>query len=348
VGSIVGREDAELVCRYWNVTDDGNFEGRSIAHTTIGLPELARAVGRSTEEAARAIERARGLLYRTRQTRIPPLRDEKVIVAWNALMISALAEAGRTLDVPRYVDAAVTASDFLWSALRRDGRLLHTWARGEAKQPAFLDDHAFLAAACLDLYEATSDPRQLARARALTALLDAHFHDERGGYFYTANDAEVLIARSKSGADGALPSGNAVAALVHLRLHALTEDDAYRGRAEELLRLYHDAAADQPFAYTTLLEALERYADTPVEVVIVGHPGGDDTRALWDVARRTYLAHRTLVRVGPDDPNPPAMARQRPAVDGRATAYVCHRFACSAPTTDPGELGRLLAAATRR
>jgi hypothetical protein len=347
VAALVGPEDAELVCRYWDVTDEGNFEGHSIAHTTITPAELGRLFGRSEEDTRRAIERARALLYQARQSRVPPLRDEKVIVAWNALMISALADAGRVLDVARYLDAAVAAADFLWSALRRDGRLLHTWARGQAKQPGFLDDHAYLAAASLDLYEATSDRRHLERARELIALLDAHFHDERGGYFYTANDAETLIARSKSGADGALPSGNAVAALVHLRLHALTDDDAHRRRAEELLRLYHDAAAEQPFAYTTLLEALERYAETPVEVVVVGRPDADDTRALRDVARRTYLPHRTFVQVAPDDADPPALARERPAVDGRATAYVCHRFTCSTPTTDPAELSRLLAAATR-
>jgi len=346
VAALVGPADADLVCRYWDITDEGNFEGRSIAHTTLTVPELARQCGRSVDATAEAIDRARGLLYEARHKRIPPLRDEKIITAWNALMISALADAGRVLDV-RYVDAAVAAADFLWGRLRRDGRLLHIWAHGSAKQPAFLDDHAFLAAACLDLYEATADRRHLDRAGELMAVLDDHFHDERGGYFYTPSDGESLIARSKSGADGALPSGNAIATLVHLRLHALTGDARHGARAEELLRLYHDAAAEQPFAYATYVEALEWYAETPIEVVIVGRPESDDARALWEVARTTYLPRRILVRVAPGDPDPPALARERPAAEGRATAYVCHHFTCSSPTTDPAELAGLLAAATR-
>jgi uncharacterized protein YyaL (SSP411 family) len=127
----------------------------------------------------------------------------------------------------------------------------------------------------------------------------------------------------------------------------LTDDVRHRDRAEELLRLYHAAAAEQPFAYVTLLEALEWYAETPIEVVIVGEPDAPDTRDLWDVARATYLPQRHLVRVSPADRDVPAVARDRPAVGGRATAYVCRRFTCSAPTTEPAALGELLAAAIR-
>jgi uncharacterized protein YyaL (SSP411 family) len=138
VATIVGAADAELVCRYWDVTEEGNFEGHSIAHTTIGVDELARLFGRSPDDARSAIERARALLYQARLKRVPPLRDEKVITSWNALMIGSLADAGRALGIDRYVDAAVGAADFLWSAARRDGRLMHVWAAGAAKQLAFL------------------------------------------------------------------------------------------------------------------------------------------------------------------------------------------------------------------
>jgi hypothetical protein len=347
VGSVVGVDDAELVCRYWDITDDGNFEGANIAHVPHDLEDVARQFGRTAEQAAEAIERGRRLLYAARQRRVAPLRDEKVIVAWNALMISALADAGRVLDAPQYVDAAAAAADFLFSALRHDGRLLHVWARGAAKQLAFLDDHAFLAAACLDLYEATADTRHIDRARDLMAALDTRFRDERGGYFFTPTDGEALISRTKSGADGALPAGNAVATLVHLRLHVLTGDDVHLARAEELLRVYHDAAAEQPFAYATYLEALGWHAETPIEVVIVGEEEHAGTRAMWDLVRGTYLAHHMLVRSRSDDPAPVAPARDRPARDGAPTAYVCHRFTCSAPTTDVGRLSELLAEATR-
>jgi uncharacterized protein YyaL (SSP411 family) len=348
VAALLGAADADLACRHWGITPEGNFEGRSIAHRAADVAELATSTGRQPDEVRATIERSRERLYAARARRVPPLRDEKIIVAWNALVIGALAEAGRVLDVPAYVDAAEKAVAFIDSAMRRsDGRLLHVWARGAAKQLGFLDDHAFLASALLDLYEATADRRHLERARELVTTLERRFHDPRGGYFFTPDDGETLITRSKSGADGALPSGNAVAALVHLRLHALTGDDVHQERAEEILHLYHDAAAEQPFGFATYLEALERYAETPVEVVIVGRADDSDARAMWDVVRTTYLPHRVLVRADLDDPNSPAPARERPSLAGRPTAYVCHRFTCSAPTTDPAELARLLADATR-
>jgi hypothetical protein len=347
VAAVVPPGDAELVCRYWDITAEGNFEGHNIAHPTASIDQIAAAFGRRPDEVRDVIARARAALRAVRATRVPPLRDEKILTSWNALMISALADSGRVLGEPRYLDAAVGAADFLWASLRRDGRLLHVWAGGASKQSAFLDDHAYLAAACLDLYEATADRRHLERAERAVDLMETYFHDaQRGGYFFTPSDGEALITRSKSGADGALPSGNAVAALVHLRLHAVTGKDVYRNRAEELLRAYHLAASEQPFAYATYFEALERHVRGSVEVVLVGRSDDAGMSALWDVARSTYLPHHVLVRVTPDDPETPLVARDRPARDGRATAYVCRGFTCSAPTHEPSELARLLAEPT--
>src|SRR5437016_5500933 len=202
-----------------------------------------------------------------RAERVPPLRDEKVLTSWNALAIGTFAEAGRVLRAPRFVDAAVRAAEFVWTRLRAGGKLLHVWAGGQAKQDAYLDDHAFLAAALVDLYEATGHPHHLARARELVAALDARFHDgAAGGYFFTAVDAERLITRQKSGTDGSVPAGNAVAAHALLRLHHLTGEAGYRTRAEEILRLYHDEAAKNPFAYAHLLQALEFSTEGPTEV----------------------------------------------------------------------------------
>src|SRR5207248_1380459 len=178
---------------------------------------------RIPEDAASALARARARLLAARAERVPPLRDEKVLTSWNALAIGTFAEAGRVLRAPRFVDAAVRAAEFVWTRLRAGGKLLHVWAGGQAKQDAYLDDHAFLAAALVDLYEATGHPHHLARARELVAALDARFHDgAAGGYFFTAVDAERLITRQKSGTDGSVPAGNAVAAHALLRLHHLT------------------------------------------------------------------------------------------------------------------------------
>jgi len=344
VAALIGPADADLVCRWWDITEEGNFEGRSIAHLTVTVEQLAKLFGRTPADAAATIARARATLYDARQRRVPPLRDEKILTSWNALMIGTLAEAGHVLGERRYVAAAAAGVEFLWTQVRDGEQLLHVWTAGQARQPAFLDDHAFLASALVDLYEATADSTFLARAEALVAALHARFHDDAGGgYFYTSHDAEALIARPKSGADGSLPSGNAVLAHTLLRLHALTGSERDRGRAEEILRLYHDAARQSPFGFTTYFQALELYSEGATEVVIVGGREDPDATALWRVAAETYLPHRLLVRTEPGSQVVPPPARDRPAVGGRATAYVCRHFACSAPVTAPDELRALLA-----
>jgi uncharacterized protein len=344
VRAVVGAADAELVCRYWDITDEGNFEGRSIAHVTVDIEQVARTLGRAPDDAAAAIARARQALLAARAARVAPLRDEKILVAWNALLIGTLAEAGRVLDARRFVEAAERAAGFLWTELRRGGRLLHGWAAGRARGGAFLDDHAFLASALVDLYEATGDRLHLARAEELVAALEARFHDAAGGgYFYSAHDEERLIARTKNGADGSLPSGNATAALVLLRLHHLTANDAYRARAEEILRLWASEAARNPFGFATWLQALELWTSGPVEVVIVGDPAAPETAALRRETAAIYLPNRVLVPTRPGEGEPLPVARDRPAVDGRPTAYVCRGFACSPPVTEPAALRALLA-----
>ncbi len=343
VARLVDPADVELVRRYWDVTPGGNFEGKSIAHVTVSVEEVARMFGRTPADAAAALERARARMLAARATRVPPLRDEKILASWNGLAIGTFAEAGRVLRAPRFVEAAERAAEFVWTAMRSGDRLLHVWARGAAKQDAFLDDHAFLASALVDLYEATGSRMYLERAEALVRALDARFHDDdAGGYFFSAHDAERLIARTKSGVDGSLPSGNAVAAHVLLRLHHLTGDGAYRTRAEEILRLYHDEATRNPFGYAAYLEALELAVEGPTEVVVVAPPGAGDADALWATVASVYLPHRVLVTAAPGEPTPLAPARDRPPVDGRATAYVCRNFTCAPPVTDGAALRSLL------
>jgi uncharacterized protein YyaL (SSP411 family) len=345
VGRHVDPPDVDLVCRYWDISEEGNFEGKSIPHVTLSVEQVAKMFGRSPAEAASAIERARTRLLAARSTRVPPLRDEKILVAWNGLMIGTLAEAGRVLGAPRFVNAAAQAADFIWERLRGAGRLLHGWARGEAKQAAYLDDHAFLAAALLDLYEASGERARIEQAKELVAFLEAQFRDPAGGgYFFAPHDGERLIARSKSGADGSLPSGNAVAALVLLRLHHLTGESRYRQRAEEILRLYHDEASQNPFAYATYLQALEYYLEGPTEVVVVGDQSSPEARALWQAVASTYLPHRVLVAARAGETEPLAPARDRPALDGQSAAYVCRHFTCSAPVADAVALRALLEA----
>jgi uncharacterized protein YyaL (SSP411 family) len=350
IAAVVPSEDVDLVCRWWDITPEGNFEHKNIPHLTITIEQLAKMFGRTTDGAAASIASARERLYEARSRRIPPERDEKILTSWNALVIGTLAEAGRVLGVARYVSAAAAAAEFIWTQMRDGDRLLHGWAQGRAKQDAFLDDHAFLASACLDLFEATGDVRQFERAESLMEAVDARFHDDEGGaYFFTPHDGETLIARSKSAADGAIPSGNGTAAVVLLRLHTLTDDERWRNRAEEILRLYHAAAIKNAFGYTTYLEALERWSQGPTEVVVIGEPTDPVVEAMWRVVAERFLPNRILVRQNSRNMTQSvAPARNRPAVENRATAYVCRDFACSRPVTDPHELRSLLAPTTSR
>ncbi len=343
VAAVVEPADRDLVCRYWDISMAGNFEGSSIPHITLSVLQVAQLFGRTPDDATTAIRTARTRLLAARAGRSAPLRDEKILVAWNALAIGTLAEAGRVLGAPRFVDAARQAIEFIWTQVRAGDQLLHVWTAGRARGGAYLDDHAFLASALVDVFEATGERAMLTRAQALVAQLEARFRDaEGGGYFFTAHDHERLIVRGKNGSDGSLPAGNAVAAHVLLRLSHLTGDPAYRVRAEEILHLYHGAAAEHPFAYATYLQVLEYYHQGPTEVVIVGRCDAPDTNALWQVVASTLVPHRVLVGVEPGDPDPLAPACNRPAVDGRATAYVCRNSTCSAPVTDPTALRALL------
>jgi uncharacterized protein YyaL (SSP411 family) len=343
VAAVVPERDRELVSRYWDITEEGNFEGRNIAHVSLPMDDLARSFGRDPADVAAALARSRGALYEARSRRVAPLRDEKVLTSWNGLAIGVFAEAGRVLGVDGYVEAAVATADFLWNELRRDGRLLHTWFAGRAKQEAFLDDHALFAAGLLDLYAATGEARHLERARELMASLEARFHDpEAGGYFYTPSDGERLIARTKPGADGSLPSGNGVATVVLLRLAALTGIGHYGRRAEEILRLFQEPLTRNPFSYVTFVEALERHLGAGTEVVLIG-PAGLDMRSLERTVAEAYVPHLSLVRATTDGEDVPPLARGREAVDGRPTAYVCRHFTCSRPLTQASDLRALLA-----
>ncbi len=343
VASVVPAEDVDLVCRWWDVTPEGNFEHRNIPHLTVTMDQIAKMFGRSEADVERAIAAARERLYAARSRRVPPERDEKILTSWNSLMIGTLAESGRVLGNAGYVAAAAAAAEFIWTQVRDGDRLLHGWAAGSAKQDAFLDDHAFFAAACLDLYEATGDLRHFERALEIMEALERRFHDGEGGaYFFTPHDGETLIARSKSASDGAIPSGNGVAAGVLLRLHTMTDEGRWRTRAEEILRLYHAAATKNAFGYTTYLEALERWSKGPTEIVVVGESSDPATIAMWRTVAEKFVPHRVLVHATPGTANLPVPARDRPAVGGVATAYVCRDFTCSAPVTDPSDLRALL------
>jgi uncharacterized protein YyaL (SSP411 family) len=284
------------------------------------------------------IASARTRLLAARSQRHPPLRDDKIIVEWNGLAISAFARAGFALDEERYLAAAGGAAAFILERMRAKGRLQRIWLHGKAAGPAFLSDYAFLIAGLLDLYEAAPDTRWIDEAIALQAVLDAHYADPMGGYYRSADDSEVLLVREKPLRDGAIPSGNSVEALNLLRLASLTGDESYGHRGLQILSSQGDAIRKNPTNVSQLLLALDFALDTPKEILIIKGPKGDE-EPLVDVLRRTFVPNR-VISVVEDGAEREAhtkripLLRYKTAQGGRTTAYVCENRVCKKPTSD--------------
>jgi uncharacterized protein len=330
-------ERAQEAISYLGVTEAGNFEGRSILH----LP------GGPAAPPPDGFDEIRRALYKHRSRRVWPDRDDKRLAAWNALMISALAEAGAFLPCRDYLDAAVACAVFVQRDLRDErGRVLRSYKDGEARVGAYLEDHAYLVEALITLYEATFDTRWFDAARETADQMIERFGDsELGGFFSTAEDGEKLIARRKDLDDHPIPSGNSAAAFGLLRLAALTGEHEYERHAVGVLRLLHRPAARQPQALAHLLQVLSFHL-SPVREVALASPAGDGgVEALGDLAAVVRSAYRPNVVLagGPEGTDRPELMLERRAVDGRPAAYVCENFTCRAPVTDPKDLAAALA-----
>jgi uncharacterized protein len=344
VERILGAEAAEIACRYWDVSDVGNFEGHNILHVTLETEQLAKLFRRPAEEVARVLADARAKLFAERERRVHPGRDEKILTSWNGLMIGAFARAAEVLDEPRYAQLALDAVAFIATKLQSGDRLLSTYKDGIAKLNAYLDDYAFVAAALLDVYEAVQERRHLEHAKQLVDSLLTHFWDAKeGGLFFTSDDHEALIVRSKPSFDGSIPSGNSVAAQTLLRLHHLTGEALYLERAESILRLFGSSARQQPFGLANLLCAVDLHARKALEIVLVAEPDDPTAAHLLRRIRSRYLPNRALSVVDPAevDSLPPLLAGKG-QIDGKPTVYVCHCMTCSAPATTWAEVEPLL------
>ncbi len=320
--ALAGEPDADEAIAWFGATDSGNFEGANIPVRGPGDPER--------------LDEWRARLYEVRSQRVWPGLDDKRLTSWNALMISALAEAGAVLERDDYLAAATAAAEFVLGSLRDDeGRLLRTFNDGRGRLNAYLEDHAFLLEALLTLYESSFDPRWFGEARSLAdTMIERFADDEHGGFFETSSDHERLLARRKDLEDHPIPSGNAGAAYGLVRLAALTGEHGYEERAVGVLRLLHELAPRHPQAFGHLLQALDFYLSPVKEVALVG-----ESHELERVVRGAFRPHLVLAGGAPD--GVPLLA-DRPTVDGRPAAYVCERFACKAPVTEPRQLADLM------
>ncbi len=325
-------EDADVAIAWFGATERGNFEGANLL------------ASRGPEPAPDVAARIRAALLARRAERIRPGLDDKRLTAWNALMISALAEAGAVLERADYVAAARRAAAFVLQEMRdQDGRLLRTYNAGEAKLNAYLEDHAFLLEALLTLYEATFEARWFHAAHELADTIIERFGDpEGGGFFQTASDHEQLVTRRKEIDDAPIPSGQSSAAYGLLRLAALTGEDGYEQAALGVLALFGDLPRRSPLAFGHLLQALDFHLSPTQEVALVGA----DLDALRRVVRARFRPHVVLAGGdGVDAGGVPLLAGRTP-LDGVAAAYVCERFACRRPVCEAAELQALLDGAT--
>jgi uncharacterized protein YyaL (SSP411 family) len=343
--TLLGSADARIVAAFWDVTEEGNFEGANILHIPESAETVAGTMGIPPDDVRAALDRAKPILFAARERRVHPGRDEKVLTAWNGLMIRAFAEAAAVLGRGDYRAAAERSADFALTHLRRDGRLLRTWKAGQAKLNGYLEDYAFLADGLLALYEATLAPHWLDAARSLAeTMVDQCWDVESGGFFDTGKDHEALIARPKSVFDNAIPAGNSVAVEVLERLAVLFDVPAYAENAERVLRGLYDTMTRYPSGFGRLLCALDFSLATPQEVALVGDPDDAAMAALLAVLRQQFRPTTVLALRTPDAPEDaqPALLRGRAMVGDRPSAYVCERYVCKLPVTTAEELAAQL------
>lgn len=353
----LSREEAEFAIQIFNVEKDGNFSeeitghkiGKNILHFSKSLKEIALALNREEQDVRRSLEEVRKKLFEVREKRIHPYKDDKILTDWNGLMIVALAKGAQVFDEQRYAEAAQCAGDFILNTMQReDGRLLHRYREGEAAVLANVNDYAFLIWGLIELYESTFEVRYLKNAIDLSNDLIKHFWDEKeGGFYFTADDSEELLIRWKDVYDGALPSGNSVAALNFIRLARMTGNPKFQETALQIVKTFSRRVLQSLISYTQFMSAVDFLIGPSYEIVIVGDSKADDTTVMLKALREQFIPNK-VVLFRPADVKLPeittltAFTSNLIGIEGKATAYVCQDYACKLPTIDSEDMLKLL------
>ncbi len=342
--AVLGAEEGSSFCALYGVTESGNFERKNILHLKEPLPELFKQIGRDEKwwEAAKA------KVLAERSKRIRPHLDDKILTAWNSLMISSLAYGYQVLGDESYLKAAQKASAFIDQNLFKEGRLLATYRKGPSEIQGYIDDYAFYQAAQLDLYESTFDPTYLRRALELEKEMARLFWDEKnGGYFFTGNDqkdAHRLLARTKDSHDGVIPSGNSLAAQNHYRLAEFTGKNEYRERADRILQAFSGLLARGASNYPMMLQAFQFDFYGPAEVFVIGPKKNSEN--LVRILQKTFLPNKVLVFAEESQMKDLSVlipwVEGRKSLNGQPTVYVCRNYHCQRPTADPKEVLELI------
>ncbi|HZD57240.1 MAG TPA: thioredoxin domain-containing protein [Anaerolineales bacterium] len=335
--------DFDLFTSAFGVTKSGNFEGTNVLQRVLDDAALSQRTGMSGDQVSTRLDSIRARLLSSREARVRPGVDDKVLVSWNCLMVVSFLEAGKFLGVRDYVDLAIRNIDFILDELHPADRLLHSWRNGKAQYNAYLDDYASLILSLVALYQADPDVRWYAAAENLVAEMIKHFKDPEGGFFDTGDDHEPLITRPIDVQDNATPSGNALAATALLYLAAYTGRGEWRDMAEDLLCSMQDVISQYPLGFGKWLCALDLALNPIKEVAIIGNsqePATKElTRALWSAYRPHLIA---AISDYPPASQSPELLEGRRMIENRPTAYVCQNFVCLQPATTAAEFAQQL------
>ncbi len=349
LSAVLGPEDGARACEYFGVTE-GAEGGVSVLAQRYTVEEFAARAGMTPSACESWLARVRQKLFESRERRKRPARDEKILTAWNGLMISAFARAHQILGDEKYLRAAQDAARFCLAHLHKDGILKRSYKDGQAKCNAYLDDYALFITGLLDLYESDFDRHWIHEAKALSATVVEKFWDEAGGgFFFTSSDHEKLPVRAKGLYDGATPSGNSAATLAFLRLAQLTDDATLRAKAEQTLRLCRDFMEQAPQALSYMLSALDFYLGPTAQIAIIGAKDDPRVQRFVQTIRARFLPNKVMAVSEQDDAADAALiplVRGRSLVRGAPAVYLCQDSSCRAPITESTELEKALGQAS--
>lgn len=350
VRRVLNDEETRLAEKVFNMTEDGNFNeeatGKKTGYNILHYKKSLADIGKETDipDIEDKIESIRQKLFKNREQRVRPYRDDKILTDWNGLMIAALCKAAAVFNNEKYSEIAKNAIDFIIRGMNENGRLMHRYRLGEWKIPGNIDDYAFFIWGLIEYYEAAFNADYLEKAFELNEeMIKLFWDDKKGGFFFTASDTEELLIRNKEIYDGAVPSGNSAAVLNLLRLGRIAAKPQYEEMSGRIINAFSNEIASVPYAYAMLLCGLEFSLGTSFEVVIVGNPDSIDTKEMIKSIRRKYIPNKVVI-LNPEGKEANKIysiakyTKEQGRVNGMATAYVCRDYACRKPTNNTDEI----------
>lgn len=350
VEQILGQADAKIFCDFYDVTDHGNFEHQNILWVKTPADLYAKKIKIDQANLVNILNRCKKKLFEIRDKRIKPGLDDKILTSWNGLMIRSMGLAYQILGDLRYLEAAEKSAKFILTELvQKNGHLLRTHRAGKSHLNACLEDYSYFIAGLIELYQASFDPYWLREADRLNQIMISQFWDpQNGGFFFTGKDYPELIVRSKSAYDGATPSGASMAIHVLLRLAILLNQPDLIEKAKTTFSLYDHAMKTAPSGSAQMLCGVDFLIDTPKEIAIVGNPLSEQTQEILKDIHRRFVPNKVVALLNPNTEDRQKIEELIPllasktSIDGKTTIYVCQNYACQLPTTDVGDLDKLL------